>query len=145
MKKSLLLLALSFIIFSCLIILPNNTPEATDEDMKADPNSARDAAYLSKAEKEVVYFLNLARRDPKGFAEKYIAPERFIPEGEECYKEMLKIAPVSILKPSQTLSLAAQDHAKDMGESGREGHTATANGCIRPGKTALTVMTRRKA
>jgi hypothetical protein len=133
MKKLLSLTLLSLIIFSCLIIIPNNTPEATDEDLKADPNSARDVSYMSKTEKEVVYFLNLARRNPKDFAEKYIKPWLSSPEGYECYQEMLKTAPISVLKPSQTLSLAAQDHAKDMGETGREGHT---------GKNGSTLQTR---
>jgi hypothetical protein len=125
MKKSLLLIALSFFVFSCLIIIPNNVPEPDKEDLTADPNSARDVSYMSKAEKEVVYFLNLARRDPKDFAEKYIKPWLSSAEGKECYQEMLKTKPMSVLKPSQTLSLAAQDHAKDMGDTGRQGHTGS--------------------
>jgi hypothetical protein len=108
-----------------LIILPNNPPPADKADLQADPNSARNVSYMSPVEKEVVCFLNLVRRDPKGFAEKYIAPWRKIPEGEKCYKEMLKTPPVSVLKPSKTLSLSAQDHASDMGKTGREGHTGS--------------------
>jgi hypothetical protein len=133
MKKPLLLIAISLLIFSCLIIIPSNPPETTKEDLKADPNSARNISYMSKAEKEVVYFLNLARRNPKDFAEKYIKPWLSSSEGYECYQEMLKTAPMSVLKPSQTLSRAAQDHAKDMGETGREGHT---------GKNGSTLQTR---
>ena len=125
MKKSLFILALSLTVFSCLIIIPSTPPETTEEDIKADPNSARSVSYMSKAEKEVVYFLNLARSNPKDFAEKYIKPWLSSPEGKECYQEMLKTSPMSVLKPSKTLSLAAQDHAKDMGDTGRQGHTGS--------------------
>ena len=130
MKKSLLLILLSFIILSCLIIIPGgslgpNLPPPTEEELKADPDSARDVPYMSNAEKQVVYFLNLARRDPKDFVEKYISSCRTTAEGEECYREMRKTAPMSVLKPSRTLSLAAQDHARDKGETGREGHTGS--------------------
>jgi hypothetical protein len=125
MKKIPLLLLLSFIFGSCLIIMPDNTPPPTEKDLTADPDSGRNVNYLSKEEKQVIYFLNLARRDPAGFAEKYISPWKNTAEGAECYREMRKTSPMSVLKPSLTLSLSARDHALDMGKTGREGHTGS--------------------
>jgi hypothetical protein len=135
MKKTPFLFLFSLTIISCLIIMPDTTPPPAETDLAAGPDSAVNVSYMSKAEKQVVYFLNLARQNPADFAEKYISARRNTPEGEECYREMRKTSPMSVLQPSLTLSQAAQDHALDMGKNGREGHTGS-DGSTLPARIA---------
>ncbi|MBN1524891.1 MAG: CAP domain-containing protein [Spirochaetales bacterium] len=128
MKRKLIIITFSFFLLSCIVIIPGvgtGQPPVTENDLNADPDTAKNVSYMSKKEQDVVYFLNLARQDPKGFAEKYISPYRRTKDGEECYNVMQKTTPLPPLKPSKTLALAAQDHATDMGLKGKVGHTGT--------------------
>jgi len=74
----------------------------------------------------VVLFLNKARTNPKLFAQLYLTTRK----GEggyalECYNEMLAWKPLHPLAPSKALSLAARDHATDLGATGATGHVSS--------------------
>ncbi|MCU0420805.1 MAG: CAP domain-containing protein [Cyclobacteriaceae bacterium] len=89
-------------------------------------NTAHQANYLTEAEKEVIRLVNEVRAQPAAFAKKYLESRQG--EGayaKECYDELLRWAPQSVLQPSHALSLAAKDHARDMGTSGKTGHVST--------------------
>ena len=108
-------------------------------------NTAANAAYLSPIEKEVVYEINLFRSNPAKYAEDYIAPlakhyERKIlhypndksimtNEGvtalHECVRVLKKAGPMPLMQPSIGLSLAAKDHQKDQGKTGKTGHAGS--------------------
>ena len=91
-----------------------------------DANTAKTADYLTEAEKEVIRLVNEVRTQPAAFAKKHL--ENRQGEGayaKECYEELLAWAPQKALLPSKALSLAAKDHANDMGAAGKTGHVST--------------------
>lgn len=105
-------------------------------------NTARNAAYLSALEKQVILEMNMVRSDPAGYAKEFIQPRleyyhkkfydapgeirRVTVEGkkpaEECLRVLMKTKPVGTLVPSPGMSRAAADHARDQGKTGRLGH-----------------------
>ncbi len=104
------------------------------------------ADYLSAVEKEVVLHLNMARTDPGKYAREYISPRRhyfagkvyhdprsphfehgyWTREGQravrECVKVMKNAKPAKALRPSESISIAAQAHARYQSRTGRVGH-----------------------
>jgi uncharacterized protein YkwD len=89
-------------------------------------DTARDADYMTEAEKDVVLFVNKARHDPPLFAELYLKKRNSqSAAARECYQQMSRMEPQPVLHPSQALWKAARDHAKDMGEWGKTGHVGT--------------------
>lgn len=90
---------------------------------RAQLDTARGVAYLSEREKGVVLYLNRARVNPPLFARLYVKPHAArIAAARECYEQMLRTPPRPPLQPSKALTLAARDHALDMGRTGRIGH-----------------------
>jgi uncharacterized protein YkwD len=116
---------------------------AQDWDPRLD--TARDADYLSRAEKDVILEMNKVRNNPQRYAEMYIKPlfgyfngllytaPGAVPirtnEGrkaaEECYDALMKAESLPILSPRTGLSMAARDHVRDQGPSGETGHTGS--------------------
>lgn len=89
-------------------------------------STATTADYLTAEEKEVIRLVNEVRTQPAAFAKKYLENrQREGAYAKECYEELLAWAPQKALLPSKALSLAAKDHAQDMGVSGRTGHVST--------------------
>ncbi|MCX6252605.1 MAG: CAP domain-containing protein [Bacteroidetes bacterium] len=87
-------------------------------------NSAKDADYLSDEEKKVYFYLNLARLNPKLFAETYLGHLRNSKNRYESslYKELVNMASLPLLKPNRKLYESARCHADEMGERGLIGH-----------------------
>lgn len=95
-------------------------------------NTAQNVNYLKKNEKEVYYFLNLARLNPPLFAEtflkKYVAwNDGYAPDMQDyyvssLYKTMLKTASMPVLVPDQQLYETAKCHAVYSGKIGYVGH-----------------------
>jgi len=105
-------------------------------------DTAKDAAYLSPIEKDVVLEMNKVRTDPQKYADLYIQPELRYYNGnlyqkpgqitiqtqegkkavESCVSALSKTARVSVLTPELGLSLGAKDHTIDQGKTGKTGH-----------------------
>jgi uncharacterized protein YkwD len=103
------------------------------------------ADFMTPAERNVVIEINLMRRDPARYAQKYLVPLRPYYQGrllrypgkipimtnegisalEECIRELERARPVSSLSPSKGLTLAARDHTHDQGRTGSTGHSGS--------------------
>jgi uncharacterized protein YkwD len=93
----------------------------------ARANTAKDVTYLTENEKQVIYYTNLARINPKLFSETYA--QRYIDSTGEAdtYTRSLmatlrKQSPLAALKPDALLSAAAAAHAEASGKKGITGH-----------------------
>lgn len=97
-----------------------------------DTNSAKNTNWLSKDEKELYYWLNYARLNPKEFCMKYIYPEH-LQDKNNVYiatlmDYMLHMEPVPALYPDKVLFESARCHAESTGKNGEIGHKRT-DGC----------------
>lgn len=99
-----------------------------DETTKEKANSAKDADYMTSEEKEVIYLCNLARLNPKLFAETYVQQyidSLDIPKGVDVnslFARLKKVKKMEILTAKKDLFEAAQSHAVDSGKKGIVGH-----------------------
>lgn len=103
-------------------------------------DTARGVTYLSTIEKDIILETNMARTDPKKYAELYIEPriknfkgklydnywrtEEGASAVRECVKEMKKQKPVGILEPSKALSKASEYHATMQSRTNQTGHVS---------------------
>ncbi|MDZ7306405.1 MAG: CAP domain-containing protein [candidate division KSB1 bacterium] len=95
-------------------------------------DTAAKVPYLSRAEQEVVLYLNKARTNPALFAQRYLFHLRNRSADEqECYAVMLRQKPCSALLPDAALAAAAQAHAEDMGKTGKIGHVGSDGATLR--------------
>lgn len=111
-------------------VVLNDKPVRSSEDenkvLNKDTNSGKKIAWMSTNEKDVLYYLNIARLDPKGFCKKYIMP--MLVESPDntyissCILYMNSIAPLGALKPNQKLFESAKCHAYSTGLIGFVGH-----------------------
>ncbi len=100
-----------------------------------------DDSFLSRLEREVMTELNLARTDPRGYAEKLrrhrtlyrgglleypgrvpILTQEGVRAVDEAIAALERQVPLPPLALSRGLSLACRDHAADQGRTGRTGH-----------------------
>jgi len=94
-------------------------------------NSALDVDYMSLEEKEAVYYMNLVRINPPLFAETFLTDylkKNDLKKDKEVkglIKELEETQKMEILQPYQALTDFARTHAKDMGETGRTGHSSS--------------------
>ena len=120
----------------------NSVPGKNSAWNYAELNTAANANYLSRLEKEIILETNKLRSNPAKYAEEYIEPLAksynkrmlYYPgdkplitlEGvralNECVRELKKQSPLPILHPSDGLTKAANDHVKDQSRSGKIGH-----------------------
>lgn len=107
-------------------------------------NTAKNVAYLTTLEQQVIFELNKVRSDPKRFAEEYMedlqtcfSGKLFTYPGQEtvitkegvaplleCLRVLEKAAPVQILRPVQGLSKASGILVNDQQKHGGIGHIA---------------------
>jgi uncharacterized protein YkwD len=90
-------------------------------------NTARDAEYLSKEEKAVIYYLNLVRLDPKLFAETYLKKYLDSTGDNNTYtKSLIKtlplVKPMDVLMPGQELCSFSKAYAIKSGKENTVGH-----------------------
>jgi hypothetical protein len=112
--------------FFALILLSSFTIQTPDP--WADPkykaaNTAKDIDYLTAEEKNVFYFVNLARIDPKKFAEVYI--KRLLPGNnyeKSLYQTLNSMKPVPLWTPDPKMFELAKCWAIEAGKSGVIGH-----------------------
>ncbi|GAB4378324.1 MAG: hypothetical protein Kow0075_08110 [Salibacteraceae bacterium] len=94
-------------------------------------NSASEVDYMTEGEKQVIFYINLLRMNPALFSESYLQPyldEHSIKKDKdvkELMKELEETEGTMPLKPSELLTKVARNHAVDMGETGRTGHTSS--------------------
>lgn len=116
-----------------LLVCAASTPDKTtllqqDVLMPDSVNTAIDANYLDKEEKRVIELCNIARTDPKGFAQKYAQPFIDSSGKKNSYTNSLlrtlrTMKPVSVLYPNEVLTSTADAHAEKSGKAGTTGHS----------------------
>lgn len=104
-------------------------------------NTARKTSYLSPAEKEVIYILNLVRSYPYLFAktvlDKYPAKSSrtYLTKDAVYYQSLidtlLTLKPKSLLYPDSLCFVSARCHAIQSGIAGTKGHLRTTANCIK--------------
>ena len=89
-----------------------------------DANTAKNEDYITVEEKQVYYYLNLVRMNPKLFTDTYLKHLKNSKNYYESslYKELRRLKPLPILKPNRKLFESAQCHAIESGERGYVGH-----------------------
>jgi hypothetical protein len=94
-------------------------------------NTAAQTNYMTSAEKEVIYILNLARMNPVLFANTVI--KKYPAEHTNYYASlldtMLSLKPVKLLYPDSLCFAGAQCHALNSGAEGYVGHTRSNEEC----------------
>ncbi len=106
-------------------------------------DTARNVSYMYEIEKDVILEMNMARTNPKKYAELYIAPRLnnfsgndyidknnkkiATSEGKrvvnECIEYMNSRSALSVLQPSRGLTKASKDHSLDQAQTSQTGHT----------------------
>jgi len=135
---------LNLIILFLSILFSVGTPEkpTKEKPWPAELNTAMDADYLDKLEREVIHELNKVRTNPKRFAEEYMEELRAVFEGKtytypgrppfisvegifplnECIEVLMKTSPMPLLYPAEGLAKAAFYLADDQKKYGGIGH-----------------------
>lgn len=131
MKKILLLLVIAF----QFQLLSNTKPvpaKYTAAELKA-AKTAASATYLSDVEKEVFYYMNLARINPKKFLEIYLPSGSYSiwSQDSKYYKSLVvklsMMKPLPPIKPDKELYLTALCLAEYQQKSGETGHERKAD------------------
>jgi len=136
---SIFLLQSSLLLFSQTthvtggIVSPLATYSSEWNDVKYSKcNTAANAAYLNKSEKDVIYILNLIRSYPALFAKtvlvKYpaLSGKDYLADNnyyfESLMDTLLKLSPKQMLSPDYACFLSAKSHAYQSGLTGYVGH-----------------------
>jgi uncharacterized protein YkwD len=159
-KITLIIALLTFCRIASAETNANANPDAAHWDITR-LDTARDADYLTRAEKDVILEMNMARSDPKKYAELYIRPmlrnfngKNYSKPGEdiilvtnegtsavyECIAALSRADSAGLLTPEKGLSLAAKELAADQSKTGRTGHSGSGGStltarCAKYGKT----------
>ena len=97
-------------------------------------NTAAEVEYLSDEEKNVIYILNLARYNPRLFANTVVKQYPEYNDNAELINityyqslltEMRGMKRLGLLKPDESCYISAECHAYNAGLSGAEGHVRT--------------------
>lgn len=134
----------NILILILLFLFCSGSPEKFQEEKPwpAELNTAKEAAYLSTVEKEVIHELNKVRSNPVRFAEEYMEELRSSFEGKtfiypgrtpvnsvegvfplnECIRILKNTEPLSVLQPAEGLSRAAEYLSEDQLKHGGIGH-----------------------
>ncbi len=94
-------------------------------------NTAQGVDYLSDEEQKVIYLMNVARHNGNQFIRSYLnsyVKEKGMQNNEyvkSLYRDLRKIRNLEPLKPSKSLTQAADYHALDMGKTGKIGHNSS--------------------
>ncbi len=137
-RRSFFVAAIPFISFLLFVSFPVNGGRASSG---ADIESVD---YLSSPEKDLVREINLLRSNPQAYAayleqaKKYYKGKDYKPPGQvalttvegvaavdETISALRAAKPLSPFSLSKGMSLAAKDHVKDLGSTGKVGHNGT--------------------
>ena len=102
-------------------------------------NTAANESYLSHIEKEIFYYLNLARMNPKVFARVHLKDYEGAPGYNKGYafderkisllRQLESMQPLPSIKPNQKLFDMAECFAVEQGKKGIIGHDRSGTGC----------------
>ena len=122
---NLLLKISAIFIFTALTTL--NAQKTWDTETLKKANTAKNESYLTDQEKEVLYYCNLVRLDPKLFLETYV--KKYLDSTKEnnnytrsLIKTLKSAKSSDVLYPSKKLYSLAKEHAIEFGKKGKTGH-----------------------
>ncbi len=108
-------------------------PQGKGTAKASDTNSAAGIDWLTPEEKNVYYYLNMARMDPKGFFKKYVADlYKNDPNNEYLWSlsnTMNSMKALEPLLPDKKMYESARCHAYSSGVHGYVGHTRQTKNC----------------
>jgi len=116
----------------------------TQEELD-NANTARNTDYLNEEEKQIVFYMNLARTDGRKFFETYfqdfadaynVDMQRYsnyndlkVNRKDKYYRglqeDLMEIKDLPLFSPDETLTWIAQQHAKDLSKNNKAGHNST--------------------
>ncbi len=129
MKK--IILACVLFLFYTNIFAQFNIEQALsafDENILSGANTAKNTPYLTEKEKQMIFYVNLARMKPDIFLTNIV---NVYAEGRDdegmpsLKKDLAKAKSIHPFLPHKPLSDAAKYHAEDMGKAGKIGHNST--------------------
>lgn len=113
--------------------------EAFSKSERQEANTARNEAYLSTVEKEVFFYLNLARRHPAKFVKVFLEKYEHAPGYNKGYafderkasliQQLNRQEPLALVNPSRELFSLAECFAVAQGKAGYTGHGRGGTGC----------------
>lgn len=121
----------AFLIAQTALYAQDNIFKSIPKSMLDKANTAKNVTYLSKTEKDVILYMNLARLDGNWFIEHvYNKKTSFVSMFSSSYqkslvKDLKKVKSRPMLKPAKGLTKSARYHAKDMGGKGKTGHNSS--------------------
>ncbi|MBA4409568.1 MAG: CAP domain-containing protein [Bacteroidota bacterium] len=138
---------ISIIFISILLWSGFPAKQTSEKNWPDELNTAKNSAYLTDLEQQVILELNKVRSNPKRFAEEYLEELRTAYSGklytypgqnpvktqegirplQECIQVLKQTVPMPILKPAEGLVKAAAELATDQQKNGGIGHI-TRNG-----------------
>ena len=143
-KLSLLTYCCLTLILLCVGVLQacksseNIVRDFTQPELDA-ANTAANESYLSHIEKEIFYYLNLARMSPKVFARVHLKDYEGAPGYNKGYafderkisllRQLESMQPLPSIKPNQKLFDMAECFAVEQGKKGIIGHDRSGTGC----------------
>jgi len=109
------------------------------QEEKEHANTAINESYLNSTEKEVYYYLNLARINPPLFGKTYASAYKvynikgyaYDERKESLLKELEKLDSMPVLKPDRLLFESADCFATNGGKQGLIGHDRSSTGCMK--------------
>lgn len=106
------------------IDLTTDNISAWNDSKYLSANTAKNEKYLTPDEKQVYYYLNLVRMNPKLFADTYLKNLKNSDDRYESslYKELQNLNPLPLLMPDRKLYESARCHAEESGKRGYVGH-----------------------
>ena len=105
-----------------------NNPQTWTDIERETANTAATASYLSTTEKQIIYYLNLARLYPKKFAllevKDYYLNNNLTDSKykKSLLKELNNMEPLNALQPKEALYINAKCLQLEQGKSGEMGH-----------------------
>jgi len=134
---------MNYLFLISLLFLSSFNQEFKWDSSRLD--TGKNASYLSKLEKEVLFEMNKVRTNPKKYAEEYLIPMRKLYSGkflqypdeiklltnegisalEGCIIALRNAKPAKVLIPVYGLSAAAKYHQNDQSTSGGTGHISS--------------------
>ena len=145
MKFNLVILILLFSSFQVVKAQPGNSKNSWSAEELENANTARNTEYLNEEEKQIIYYMNLARTDGQKFFNTYfqdfvttynIDVQRYsnyndlkVNRKDKYYRgleqDLRTIKGLPLFSPDETLTWIAQQHAKDLSKNNIAGHNSS--------------------